>query len=281
MIINTDYVYEFGGIYNKNYTPYNYLLFMKDGTIKGEPHYNETYWKYENGKIIIFDEKWKVTTIFNRINGEYIIGQFILGSNFEHYITKTNFSVFNAIIDNKFWFTKKDSNMHKSQYEITKKCITKYFTKNYDVYDIGSYDVSSQYPGSFQPGNMRQTVIDNENKYIGVDIKAGPNVDIVINEKNWKEIPDNSMKYVISGSCLEHVPAPWKWAELLYKKMKKGGICIIHIPFKISDHKSPKDCYRILPDGLEYLFTEHVTFEKIDCGVTTNELDSYFVGIKK
>ena len=136
------------------------------------------------------------------------------------------------------------------------------------MYDIGSLDVN---------GSHRSDVLESNNNYIGCDVIGGNNVDIIINEDNWDPLQEDSIDYVISGSCLEHVKAPWVFSNNLYRVMKKQSIAIICMPFKIGEHRYPVDCYRILPDGLMYLFGTHQNFRILECGFTENKTDTYII----
>src|SRR5208283_1869617 len=109
-----------------------------------------------------------------------------------------------------------------------------------------------------------------------VDIAPAKNVDLVVAANNWSLIPNASVDYMISGSCLEHVTAPWLWAKQAELKLKPGGILIVFTPFTMGEHRYPVDCWRILPDGYKYLFCEWVKFACMECGFTANNEDTYF-----
>ena len=113
------------------------------------------------------------------------------------------------------------------------------------VLDVGSYDVN---------GCMRPLFDGTEAEYFGLDIEAGPNVDIVMNEPyNWDNIPDESFDFVISANAFEHIEYPWLTIKLIYSKLKQGGIACIHAPFSIPEHRYPTDCYRYFSDGFRAL----------------------------
>ena len=141
---------------------------------------------------------------------------------------------------------------------------------NGTCYDIGSFDIN---------GSHKDTITNHGLCYLGVDLESGKNVDLVI-DKEWNPIADNSIGLLVSGSCLEHVEAPWKFVETMYKKMAKDSIGIVTLPFMKKQHKYPIDCYRILPDGLKYLFGKHVQFDIIECDFTVECIDTYIV-VKK
>ena len=62
--------------------------------------------------------------------------------------------------------------MHIESFQIMEYFVKNYMdsTKEYDILDIGSYDVS---------GSYRNLFINNKWQYAGLDIIPGPNVDIV------------------------------------------------------------------------------------------------------
>jgi len=161
--------------------------------------------------------------------------------------------------------------MHASQRELMQRLLDQFFKTNGLVYDIGSCDIN---------GSHKQDVLDRKLTYVGVDIAPGPNVDLIVEAHTWLPIKDNSCDYVISGSCLEHVQAPWLWAKALERCLKPGGTFAVILPFSIGEHRYPVDCYRILPDGLKFLFTEWTRFCCLECGFSPNNADTYFVGRK-
>jgi hypothetical protein len=103
--------------------------------------------------------------------------------------------------------------MNHSSYSMMRNLLMKYVPPETGlVYDIGSYDVN---------GTLKPLV---RNGYVGVDIRPGPNVDVVVSEDGeWNlKVGDAA----ISANTVEHV----------------------------RNHRHPVDCWRILPDGMEELF---------------------------
>lgn len=146
--------------------------------------------------------------------------------------------------------------MHKESYDLMKYFVEKYVDKNkkLEILDVGSYDVNGSYRDLFS----------NENwNYTGLDMCAGPNVDIVTKSEYDFGI-DKEYDVVISGNCLEHVEAPWKWIKEVEKSTKKDGIICIITPFSVGEHKYPLDCWRILPDGYRYLLEKESTFKILE-----------------
>ena len=115
------------------------------------------------------------------------------------------------------------------------------------VLDVGSYDVN---------GCMRPLFEGTDVEYVGLDIEAGPNVDIVMNDAyNWDNIPNESFDFVISANAFEHIEYPWLTIKLINQKLKPGGFaCILApSPFSIDEHRYPVDCYRYFSDGFRAL----------------------------
>lgn len=146
--------------------------------------------------------------------------------------------------------------MHPQSFDLMKRFVDKYLNpdKQLEILDIGSYDVNGSYKKLFQNPKW---------KYYGLDMVEGPNVDIV--SKSAYEFGLNKhFDVVISGNCLEHVEAPWKWIKEVYNVTKQGGLVCIITPFSIGEHRYPKDCWRILPDGYRYLLEQETNFTVLE-----------------
>jgi len=85
---------------------------------------------------------------------------------------------------------------------------------SHKIIEIGSANVN----GSIRP------FFPNSN-YLGVDLSAGPGVDLICEGDKVPE-PDDSFDIAISCECLEHNP---NWADTffnMYRMTKKGGVVI-------------------------------------------------------
>jgi 2-polyprenyl-3-methyl-5-hydroxy-6-metoxy-1,4-benzoquinol methylase len=86
------------------------------------------------------------------------------------------------------------------------------------VLDIGSYDVN---------GSYRKIFSDSKYEYTGLDMAAGPNVDIVPDSiYDWKEIGDNSYDLVVSGQTFEHIEYPWLTIKEIERVLYPGGYAL-------------------------------------------------------
>jgi SAM-dependent methyltransferase len=112
------------------------------------------------------------------------------------------------------------------------------------VVDIGSYDVNGSYRTLF--GNPQW-------HYQGVDLEAGPGVDIVLKSPYRLPFPSGSVDLVISGQAFEHVEFFWmSWMEML-RILRPGGMIFLIAPSRGPEHRYPQDCWRFYPDGYRAL----------------------------
>lgn len=114
-----------------------------------------------------------------------------------------------------------------------------------NVLDVGSMD----YNGTYCP------LVESRGwRYTGLDIEPGPNVDIVSRDPYRYPLPDNRYDVVLSGSTMEHVEAIWSWMLELVRVLKPGGLLAIVTHYNFPEHRYPIDCWRIMPDGMRFLF---------------------------
>lgn len=141
---------------------------------------------------------------------------------------------------------------------------------NIKIADIGSFDVN----GTYKP------LIASNHFYCGIDIRAGKNVDVVVDEQyKWDNIESDYFDIIISGSCLEHVKHPWLLFETLERILKPDGLMLIVVPNTEVEHKYPVDCWRIFPDGLRVLFEDVAKLKVVELGI--KERDTFGVAQKK
>lgn len=119
--------------------------------------------------------------------------------------------------------------------------------------EIGSFDVN---------GNLRDIFLN----YTGLDMRNGPNVDLVASSH---DIPLSSHIFdtIVCVEMLEHDSAPWVTADEILRLLKKGGRLIASAPgIGFPRHDYPSDYWRFTPDGLRVLFCslspEHVSGDR-------------------
>lgn len=134
--------------------------------------------------------------------------------------------------------------MHETAYN---NCVSFYlkYIKNSDqklrVVDFGSFSIN----GSLQP-------IFSEHNYIGIDMVAGENVDVVCDGKN---IPfeNESVDVVISSSAFEHDECFWMTFLEMCRILKDDGYIYINAPSEGPYHAYPGDCWRFYADSWKAL----------------------------
>jgi hypothetical protein len=112
------------------------------------------------------------------------------------------------------------------------------------VVDIGAFDVNGSYRPLFdRPGWT----------YTGIDLEAGPGVDVVLESPYRYPLESGSVDLVVSGQAFEHVEYFWlTWLEML-RVIPDGGMIFLIAPSRGPEHRYPQDCWRFYPDGYRAL----------------------------
>jgi len=122
--------------------------------------------------------------------------------------------------------------VHSTSEKLMGYFVDKYLNgKSGVVVDVGSYDVN---------GNHRSLFDRDAWNYVGIDIRYGPCVDIVLEDPyNWK-IPDNRVDVVISDQTFEHIEYPEKTMLEIARILKPESYCCIIAPTEGDPHDYPK-----------------------------------------
>jgi SAM-dependent methyltransferase len=113
------------------------------------------------------------------------------------------------------------------------------------IADFGSQSVN---------GSYRELFSHPQWKYVGIDMVAGPNVDIVLTDPyDWRQIPSASYDVVISGQTFEHVEYMWLSILEIERVLKPWGLVCLIAPSSGDEHRYPVDCWRFYPDGFRAL----------------------------
>ena len=134
--------------------------------------------------------------------------------------------------------------MHYSAYVNAEKFYMNYCSDNIEnkkILDVGSYDVN----GSLRP-------IFEKGQYIGMDMEAGPNVDIVGKSHNIP-FPNDHFDIVVSSSCFEHDDMFWITFLEICRVTKPGGYVYIQAPQNGHYHAHPVDNWRFYADSWKAL----------------------------
>jgi len=153
--------------------------------------------------------------------------------------------------------------MHQETMDFMVKHLKRYREPTADVLDVGSYKLNWTY---------RDLVEGKGWKYTGLDIQAGPNVDVVAEDPFHYPFDNNTFDIVISGATMEHVTAIWRWIPELVRILKPGGLLVVVAPHTYHEHRYPFDCWRIMPDGMRYLFELNGQLEDMD--IEMGEVDT-------
>ena len=137
--------------------------------------------------------------------------------------------------------------------------------KDKRILEVGSYNVN----GSFREHVLKMSPME----YIGVDIHAGPYVDIVCNAYDILEkFGDNSFDMVLSTEMIEHVE-DWKKVISNFKNIcKTNGIMLVTTRSKgFGKHDYPSDFWRYEIDDMKEIFG--------DCTIEVLEKDYRHPGV--
>lgn len=137
--------------------------------------------------------------------------------------------------------------MHPSSKKAMKKFTEDYLAdqKNLQVLEAGASTCGG---GSYRP-------LFQDHKYIGADIQAGANVGIVLPKPYYWGIVEQ-YDVVVSGQTMEHVEDLKSFVAAVEMALKPGGITCLIAPWKWQYHEYPMDCWRILPQGMRWLFEQ-------------------------
>lgn len=136
--------------------------------------------------------------------------------------------------------------MHLSSMQHMQDLVSRYVQrgKPQRVVDIGSYDIN---------GSYKQYFDDPAWQYTGVDLEAGPNVDVVLESPYVLPFKSNSVDVLVSGQAIEHMDFFWvSWLEMV-RVVAPGGLIFLLAPSRGYEHRYPVDCWRFYPDGFDAL----------------------------
>jgi SAM-dependent methyltransferase len=136
--------------------------------------------------------------------------------------------------------------MHTSSLAHMRRLVDTYLKGQNDlnIVDIGSWDVNGSYKPLLSAPSWR---------YCGVDLAAGPNVDVVMTSPYQLPMASHSVDVLVSGQAFEHIEYFWlTWLEIC-RVVKPGGLIFLIAPSRGPEHRYPQDCWRFYPDGFRAL----------------------------
>jgi len=124
------------------------------------------------------------------------------------------------------------------------------FTKDIRLLEIGSWTAPGQ-----EEIICRKTIGPMVGEYVGMDMRAGPGVDVVADAKEMP-FPDNDFDVIISTDCLEHVDWPRKLMHEAFRVTKPGGLFYLTTVFDFEIHGYPDDYWRFTPNCIKQLLAD-------------------------
>jgi SAM-dependent methyltransferase len=92
---------------------------------------------------------------------------------------------------------------------------------------------------------------------------------------------DDSIGAIWCSSVLEHVQDPQRAAREIYRVLRKGGGCFVHVPFLFRYHPAPgyyNDYWRFTEDGVRYLLREFEQVKVVPLGLRFETLGHLLPG---
>ena len=148
--------------------------------------------------------------------------------------------------------------MHASVHNYVQWALEVYDPKPSDVLEVGAYNVNGSVRHLFDAAH-----------YTGVDTRAGPDVDIVIDPSTAYTIWREKWDVVVSTETLEHDLRPWRTMRHMRDWVRPGGLVIVtargfsekgFTPY----HAHPGDFWRFTVEGMRALM-EDCLLEVLDC----------------
>jgi len=117
-------------------------------------------------------------------------------------------------------------------------------------------------------GISRRGLFPGALEYVGLDIAAGPNVDVVGDAHRLSEyFPAGHFDAAFSVTVWEHLAMPWKVSLELNRVLKTGGVAMINTHQTWPSHEEPWDYFRFSEYAWPALFNAATGFEILACGM--------------
>jgi SAM-dependent methyltransferase len=150
--------------------------------------------------------------------------------------------------------------MHQSSFDLMGKLLEKVAVRFDPNQVVDALDCGSALADTGLQKTYRELVECYGFSYRGMDAQSGRNVDLVCDIYKLRECldlfaPASTMLFdlVISGQMLEHLAFPLAAVQEMKKVVTPGGWIILIAPWEYGIHRYPIDCWRVLPDGMEFL----------------------------
>jgi hypothetical protein len=117
-----------------------------------------------------------------------------------------------------------------------------------------------------RPGRstMHRDWVPHASEFLGTDIQAGPDVDIVADLHRLTDVVGvERFDVILSCSTFEHLKYPTVAAHELMKALKVGGVLYVQTHQTFPLHGYPNDYFRFSRDALASLFGTQMGFEVV------------------
>lgn len=88
-------------------------------------------------------------------------------------------------------------------------------------------------------------------------------VNIILDVRDMKEIPDDTFNGVFCSGVLEHVDDVHAAVREMHRVMKVGGTLLLGVPFRQPIHSHPHDYWRFTRYGIGYLLKDKFRIEEL------------------
>jgi len=113
-------------------------------------------------------------------------------------------------------------------------------------------------------GNTYRDWFPEKLDYVGMDVHAGPNVDVVGDAHHLSRCVNRRFDFMFSISVFEHLLMPWKVALEMNKTLNDGGKALIISHPSWPLHETPWDFFRFSKDSWHGIFNVHTGFRVVD-----------------
>jgi hypothetical protein len=113
-------------------------------------------------------------------------------------------------------------------------------------------------------GNAYRVWFPEKLDYVGMDVHAGPNVDVVGDAHNLSRCVNRRFDFMFSISTFEHLLMPWKVALEMNRALNDGGKALIISHGSFPLHEEPWDFFRFSKESWHGIFNVHTGFRVVD-----------------
>jgi hypothetical protein len=111
---------------------------------------------------------------------------------------------------------------------------------------------------------MHRDWVPHAGEFLGTDIEAGADVDIVADLHRLTDVTGSErFDVIISASTFEHIKYPTLAAHELMKALKVGGLLYVQTHQSFPLHGYPNDYFRFSQDALASLFGTRMAFQVV------------------